>query len=80
MNLLLFLFAFVLFFVLTPGVLLTLPPKSSKMVVAGVHGIIFSLVFVFTNYWIAKHPISYMSKKEGLPVMPSIANAGEVLA
>jgi membrane protein CcdC involved in cytochrome C biogenesis len=79
MNPILFLFAFVLFFVLTPGVFLTLPPKSSKMMVAAVHGIIFSLVFVFTNHWIMKHPISYMKTKEGVKGMPSVANSGRVM-
>lgn len=38
----------VLFFVLTPGVLLSLPPKSSKMVVAATHAVVFALVFHLT--------------------------------
>ena len=39
----------VLFFVLTPGVLLSLPPKSSKMVVAATHAVVFALVFHLTH-------------------------------
>ncbi len=33
-----------LFVVLTPGVLVTLPPKSSKLVVAAVHGLLFAVL------------------------------------
>lgn len=43
-----FLFTAVLFFLLTPGILVTLPPKSSKYVVAIVHGIVFALIWCFT--------------------------------
>jgi hypothetical protein len=35
----------VLFFVLTPGVLLSLPRGGSKYVVAAVHAVVFGLVF-----------------------------------
>jgi len=41
------LFIVVLFVVLTPGVLLTLPPKGSKLTVAVVHGIVFALAYNF---------------------------------
>jgi len=34
-----------LFIVLTPGILVTIPPKGSKIVVALVHGLIFALVY-----------------------------------
>jgi len=37
-------FVAVLFFVLTPGVLITLPPKGSKLVVAATHAVVFALV------------------------------------
>lgn len=33
-----------LFVALTPGVLVTLPPKSSKLVVAVVHGVLFAVL------------------------------------
>ena len=42
--------ASVLFFVLTPGVLLTLPRKSSKYIVAMVHAIVFGVVLFLINY------------------------------
>lgn len=37
-------FVAVLFFVLTPGVLLSLPPGGSKYVVAAVHAVVFAVV------------------------------------
>ena len=43
------LFIFLLFLLLTPGILLTIPPKGSKLVVALVHALVFTLVFQFTH-------------------------------
>ena len=37
-----------LFVVLTPGVLLTLPKKGSKLTVAAVHGLVFVVLYYFT--------------------------------
>ena len=54
MNLVVSLYAALLFFILTPGVLLSLPPKASKLVVAGVHAVVFALVFSFTQGLIRK--------------------------
>jgi hypothetical protein len=47
-------FIVVLFVVLTPGILLRLPPKGSKYVVAAVHGLVFAFVlcFAYKNYFI----------------------------
>ena len=39
----------VLFFVLTPGILLTLPKGGSKMVVAATHAVVFAAVWYFTR-------------------------------
>jgi len=49
-----FVYAFLLFFVLTPGILVTLPPRSlvkhsSKMVIAAVHAAIFAIVWTLTH-------------------------------
>ena len=49
MNVVMFVYAFLLFFVLTPGILLSLPPKGSKMIVALTHAFVFALVWHFTN-------------------------------
>jgi hypothetical protein len=49
MSIVMFVYAFLLFFVLTPGILLSLPPKGSKIVVALTHAFVFALVWSFTN-------------------------------
>jgi hypothetical protein len=43
------LFVAALFFVLTPGVLLRLPPGGSKLMVAATHAVVFALVYHLTN-------------------------------
>ena len=48
MNLLILLFIVAIFFVLTPGILVSLPPGGSKMVVALTHAVVFALVFYLT--------------------------------
>jgi len=42
----------ILFVVLTPGVLLSLPPGGSKLVVAATHGLVFALVYCFTHKYV----------------------------
>jgi hypothetical protein len=39
------LFVATLFFVLTPGVLVRLPPGGSKLMVAAVHAVVFAVVY-----------------------------------
>jgi len=48
MNLVLPLYTALLFVLLTPGILLTLPKGGSKLTVAAVHGLVFAVVFYFT--------------------------------
>jgi hypothetical protein len=43
------LFTAVLFFLLVPGVLLSLPPGSSFMVKAAFHAVVFALVYHLTH-------------------------------
>ena len=45
MEWVMFLFTALLFFLLTPGILVTLPPKGKKMTVAAVHAVLFGLLF-----------------------------------
>ena len=45
MDFILFLVTFVLFFLLTPGVLITLPPNGSKLVVGLVHAVVYAIVW-----------------------------------
>ena len=58
-------FIYVLFVALTPGVLLTLPPNSSHIIVALVHGLIFIIVGVLTTILIAN-----FSNRRGLGYKP----------
>jgi hypothetical protein len=43
-----------LFFVLTPGILLRLPPGGSQMVVAATHALVFALVHVLMHRYVYK--------------------------
>ena len=43
------LFMAALFFALTPGVLLRLPPGGSKLEVAAVHALVFAVVYHITH-------------------------------
>ena len=49
MNWIVTIYCAILFFVLTPKILVSLPPKSGKLVVAATHAIIFAIIFHFTN-------------------------------
>jgi len=44
-----FLYTAVLFFILTPGIVLSLPPGASKTVTALTHAVVFAFVWFFTN-------------------------------
>jgi hypothetical protein len=48
LNLAMLVYVAVLFYVLTPGILVTLPSRSSKMVVAATHAVVFAVVFKLT--------------------------------
>ena len=80
-----FLVVVALFFVLTPGILLRLPPKSSPTVVALTHGVVFGLVWwlIHKPLWHATsrmteglatagaaHALPANKKKASLPTMP----------
>lgn len=49
MHWLMIIYSAFLFFLLTPGILITLPPKGKKNIVAIVHSLIFGLVWGFTH-------------------------------
>jgi hypothetical protein len=46
LNICIFVLQVLLFVLLTPGILIVLPPKSSKYVVALTHGIVFSALWI----------------------------------
>lgn len=49
MDLYIFLFTVLLFFCLTPGIFLSLPPKGSKRVVALTHAVVFAIVWTLIH-------------------------------
>lgn len=51
MHHLMTLFTAVLFVVLCPGVLLSLPSNGSVLTKALVHGLVFAVVFYFSHQW-----------------------------
>jgi len=61
-----FLFVAFLFFILTPGIVLTLPPKGSKTIIAITHAIVFAIIWTLihksiwnwgvNNGWISSGP------------------------
>lgn len=48
------LYAAVLFYALTPGVLLSLPPGGSQMTVALTHAAVFGLVFALSSKFVLR--------------------------
>uniref|UniRef100_A0A6C0LCU6 Uncharacterized protein n=1 Tax=viral metagenome TaxID=1070528 RepID=A0A6C0LCU6_9ZZZZ len=52
------LYIVLLFFLLTPGVLLRLPPNANKITVAATHAIVFGIVWQLTHkfVWLATVP------------------------
>jgi hypothetical protein len=67
-------YAAILFFVLTPAVLLRLPPNGSKLTVAAVHAVVFALVFHFTHKLVWQLSMGMGMpvhvRKEGMDEMP----------
>ena len=61
MNLILFVYIFLLFVLLTPGILLSLPPKGSKWTVAIVHGLVFALIWCWTNKYVWELSVAFMN-------------------
>jgi hypothetical protein len=53
-DLYMILFTAVLFYALTPGVLLRLPQGGSKMAVAATHAVVFALVYQVTHKMVSK--------------------------
>lgn len=49
MNIIVALYCALLFFILTPNVLLRLPPNGGKLTVAAVHALVFGILIFFTQ-------------------------------
>ena len=58
MSLLVTLYVAVLFFLLTPAILVSLPPKGGKFTVAAVHALVFALIFHFTHKLVWRFGVS----------------------
>jgi hypothetical protein len=58
MSLLVTLYAAILFFLLTPAILVSLPPKGGKFTVAAVHALVFALIFHFTHKLVWRFGVS----------------------
>ena len=65
MYLHIFIFSVLLFFVLSPGVLLRLPPNGSKYLVAFVHAVVFAAVFTFSFKYYKELPLSEGARPRG---------------
>lgn len=48
MGIIMTIYAFILFFLLTPGILLSLPPGGSKIVTALTHALVFAIIMSLT--------------------------------
>ena len=75
MDMFMAIYCAILFFILSPGVLLRIPKNGSKFVVAGVHAIVFGVVAFFTCNFVSnflKNIVSPPAKKEGLLEKPKI--------
>ena len=68
MNWIITLYIALLFFALTPGVLVSLPPKRGKFTVAAVHALIFAGIWHFTHkfVWITSMNMFAPAKHEGM--------------
>ena len=69
MNLAVAIFSAILFFILSPGVLLRFPANGSKLTVAGVHAVVFAVILYFTAgfVWRWSHSLSMpVMHREGM--------------
>jgi hypothetical protein len=67
------LFVAVLFFLLTPGVLVRLPPKCTLLTCAAFHAVVFTIVYFLSCkfFWSLLNKNEYMTAgKEGAADMP----------
>jgi hypothetical protein len=75
MNWLFSLYVAILFFILTPAVLLRIPKNGSKYTVAAVHAIVFALLLHFTGKWVWNFSMRMEGFSEGLTAAQIANNA-----
>jgi hypothetical protein len=75
MNWAVTIYSAILFFILTPNILVRLPPKSSKFVVAATHAVIFAVIFHFTCkiVWKATSGMFEGMENQQMPQMPQMS-------
>jgi hypothetical protein len=67
MNLTVAIYSAILFFVLSPGVLLRLPSGGSKLTVAGVHALVFAFILYLTAGYVWRWSMSmHVMRREGM--------------
>ena len=68
MNAFLFIVLILLFVALTPNILLSLPPKASKLTVAFTHGLVFAVVWslIHKPLWRFGESLSHSMRIEGM--------------
>jgi hypothetical protein len=67
MNLAVAIYSAIVFFILSPGVLLRLPPNGGKMTVAAVHAVVFGVILYFTAGFVWRLSMStHLFRREGL--------------
>ena len=64
MNVFMAVYFAILFFLLSPGILLRLPQNGSKMTVAGVHAVVFGVLAFLTGKFVWK--LSHRLGMEGM--------------
>ena len=75
MNLFVALYSALLFFVLTPGIFVSLPKGKSKMVVAATHALIFAVVYHFTHKTVWRLSMrldGFQNAPSTMPPMPNM--------
>jgi hypothetical protein len=54
MDMIMFLYSAILFFILTPGILVTIPPGGTPTMVASVHAVVFGIIMSFAHPYLMK--------------------------
>jgi hypothetical protein len=54
MDVVIFLYSALLFFVLTPGIVISIPPNGNKRIVAAVHAVVFSIIWGISQPFLLK--------------------------
>ena len=77
MNWIFSLYVAFLFFILTPAILVRLPPKAGKLTVAGFHAVVFALILHFTGKIVWNFSRSLEGFQEGLLSKGQVCNSSK---